>query len=68
MPVAGFALGLVSTGETREPVVVTGAQGRARAMPDAAGPRLVYGTDWRRSTEPDVEWESDFVTMVVEAW
>jgi hypothetical protein len=67
VPFPGFALGFVSTGEAHEHVVITDAQGRARATLDAVGPWLIHGTDLRRSAEPNVEWESDFVTMVVAA-
>ncbi len=67
VPFAGFVLGFVATGETREHVVITDAQGRATARLDARGAWLVHGTDLRRATEPDLEWESDFVTLVVEA-
>jgi hypothetical protein len=67
IPFSGFALGFVSAGETREHVAVTDEQGRAKAVLDASGPWLIHGTDLRRSIEPGLEWESDFVTMVVEA-
>lgn len=65
-PLAGFALGFVSAGETREHVAVTGADGRATATLDARGVWLVHGTDLRRVMSTDREWESDFTTMVVE--
>jgi len=65
VPAAGFTVGFVSAGGTREHVAVTGANGRASAKLDAVGAWLVHGTDLRRATEPDLEWESDFVTMTV---
>ncbi len=65
-PLAGFALGYVSAGETREHVAVTDADGRATATLDARGVWLVHGTDLRRVAAADREWESDFTTMVVE--
>jgi uncharacterized GH25 family protein len=66
-PLAGFLLGYVSAGETREHVAMTDADGRASAKLDARGVWLVHGTDLRR-TESNLEreWESDFTTMVVE--
>jgi uncharacterized GH25 family protein len=65
-PLAGFALGYVSSGETREHVAVTDAEGRATAMLDVRGTWLVHGTDLRRAVGAiDREWESDFTTMVV---
>ena len=66
-PLAGFALGYVSSGETREHVAVTDAEGRATAMLDVRGTWLVYGTDLRRAAGAiDREWDSDFTTMAVE--
>jgi Domain of unknown function (DUF4198) len=65
-PLAGFALAYVSAGETREYVVITDTEGRGRARFDVKGIWLVHGTDLRRVAEPELEWESDFTTMVVE--
>ena len=66
-PLAGFALGYVSSDETREHVAVTDAEGRATAMLDVRGTWLVYGTDLRRAAGAiDREWDSDFTTMAVE--
>jgi uncharacterized GH25 family protein len=65
-PLAGFALGYVSEGETREHVAMTDAEGRASATLDVKGVWLVHGTDLRRVVAADREWESDFTTMVVE--
>jgi hypothetical protein len=66
-PLAGFVLAYVSSGETREHVTVTDAEGRATSTLDAAGIWLVHGTDLRRvSGSGEREWESDFTTMVVE--
>lgn len=66
-PLAGFALGYVSSDETREHVAVTDADGRVTAMLDVRGTWLVYGTDLRRAAGAiDREWDSDFTTMAVE--
>jgi len=65
-PLAGFTIAFVSAGETREHVAVTDEDGRARATLDVRGAWLVHGTDLRRATAPEWEWESDFTTMVVE--
>ena len=65
-PAAGFVLAYVSAGETREHVVVTDGEGRARAPVDAAGVWRVHGTDLRRVTAADWEWASDLTTMVVD--
>ena len=64
-PFAGFVLAYVSAGETREHVVVTDGEGRATAPLDAAGVWRVQGTDLRRVTAADREWESEVTTMVV---
>lgn len=65
-PLAGFVLAYISAGETREHVAVTDADGRATATLDTRGAWLVRGTDLRRATAADREWESDLTTMVVE--
>ncbi len=63
--VENFMVAFVASGGLREHVIVTGPDGRAKMKLDLAGEWMVHGTDLRRSTEPDLEWESDFVTMVV---
>ena len=65
LPFAGFPLGFVSEAEQSHHVVKTDRDGRAMAKLDRAGAWLVHGTDLRRSAEPNLEWESDFVTLVV---
>ncbi|MBI3886688.1 MAG: DUF4198 domain-containing protein [Opitutae bacterium] len=67
LPLAGLPLGFVCDGEKAQHVVVTDAAGRAAAPLDHPGRWLVHGTHLRRSAEPDLEWESDFVTLVVDA-
>lgn len=64
-PFGGFRLAFVSEGEKSHVVRATDADGHASIVPDRPGKWLVRGTDLRRSTSPDLEWESDFVTMVV---
>ena len=63
---AGFALGFVAAGGTREHVVFTDSKGQAEATLDALGTWLIHGTDLRRVVSDELEWESDFVTMTVE--
>lgn len=65
-PFAGLPLGFVADGETHHHIVVTDAHGRATAPVDHPGRWLVHGTDLRRSTEADLEWESIFTTLVVD--
>ena len=65
-PAAGLALSYVAAGETREYVVFTDAEGRARARLDVAGAWIVRGVELRRVSEAELEWESDFATMMVE--
>lgn len=66
LPLAGLPLGFVCEGETVHHVAVTDDAGRARARLDRSGRWLVHGTRLRRSAEPDLEWESDFITLVVD--
>ena len=65
-PAAGFVLAFVSADETREHVAVTDGEGQASAPLDAPGVWWVRGTDLRRVTAADREWESAATTMVVE--
>jgi hypothetical protein len=65
-PLAGFVVGFVSAGETREHVVVTDGEGRAAAPLDVPGLWLVHGTFLRRATAAEREWDSDFTTLVVD--
>ena len=62
----GFSLGLVGEGETSATAYVTDEQGRARLRLPRAGRWLVRGTDLRRSSATDTDWESCFTTLTLE--
>lgn len=65
-PHAGLPLGFVADGETHHHVVSTDSEGFAAAPLSRSGRWLVHGTDLVRTTQPDLEWESLFATLVVE--
>ncbi|MDQ6622008.1 MAG: DUF4198 domain-containing protein [Verrucomicrobiota bacterium] len=66
-PFADFALNAVSAGDKRGETRKTDGAGRVTFQLSKAGPWLFRGTDIRKSTLPDADWESDFVTLTVEA-
>jgi len=66
-PFAGFSLNAVNAGQPKGETRKTDADGRVTFRLDAAGRWLLRGTDIRKSNQPDTDWESDFVTLTVEA-
>ena len=61
-PQPGFAVGAVREGAA--PLLLRAdAGGRVRVPIGGAGRYLVRGTELRRSSQPNVDWESDFVTL-----
>ncbi len=67
LPAEGLAVGFVLAGEGRESVVFSGADGEATVRLDASGMWLIYGRHTRRSSEADVDWVTELVTLVIEA-
>jgi hypothetical protein len=67
LPAEGLAVGFVLAGEGRESVVFSGAEGEATVRLDASGMWLIYCRHTRRSSEADVDWVTEFVTLVIEA-
>lgn len=65
-PFADFSLGIMAGGEAKGAIQKTDAAGRATFRLDKAGPWLLRGTDLRRSTKQDVDWESDFSTLTIQ--
>ena len=65
-PFAGFSLNAVSAGEARGETRKTDADGRVTFRVDKDGRWLLRGTDIRRSSLPDTDWESDFTTLTLE--
>ena len=66
-PMSGFKIGFVYEGEATGAFRSTDAEGRAVFNLGRAGRYLLRGTDLRRSAKPDLEWESDFTTLTVQA-
>ena len=65
-PLAGFAVAIASPAGKRS-VVRTDDHGVATVLLPRAGPYLLSVTRLRRSEQAEVEWQSDFATMTVEA-
>lgn len=66
-PFAGFSLNAVNAGQPKGVTLKTDAEGRVVFRLDAAGRWLLRGTDIRKSNQPETDWESDFVTLTLEA-
>jgi uncharacterized GH25 family protein len=64
-PHRDFALNAVAGGAAKGETKRTDAEGRAVFRLNKAGPWLLRGTDVRRTTEPDADWESDFATLTL---
>lgn len=64
-PHPDFALNAVAAAETKGTTKRTDAEGRVVFHFDKAGQWLLRGTDLRKSTTPDVDWESDFATLTL---
>ena len=64
-PLAGFALNAVSAGEEKGETKKTDNEGRVHFRLNKAGPWLFRGTDIRKSTGAEADWESDFTTMTL---
>ncbi len=65
-PFAGFSLNAVSAGETKGETSKTDPKGRVTFRVGKEGRWLMRGTDIRKSSKPDTDWESDFATMTME--
>lgn len=66
VPFSGMRLGFVADGEAGQSIAIADQTGRYSAKLDRPGRWLIHGTDLRRSAESALEWESDFVTLVVD--
>lgn len=62
-PLAGFPLGLVCEGDKHGRLQKTDAEGRALFRLSKAGRWLLRGTELRKATQPESDWESDFTTL-----
>jgi hypothetical protein len=66
-PFGGFSLNAVNAGQPKGETRKSDPDGRVTFRLDAAGRWLLRGTDIRKSNQPDTDWESDFVTLTMEA-
>jgi uncharacterized GH25 family protein len=65
-PLADFALNAVSAGESKGETRKTDADGRVAFTLKKAGRWLLRGTDIRKASGGDADWESDFATLTIE--
>ena len=66
LPHPGFSLNAVAAGETKGETRKTDASGRVGFRFNKAGQWLLRGTDLRKSSRNDAEWESVFATLTLE--
>jgi uncharacterized GH25 family protein len=64
-PHPDFALNAVAAGETKGETRRTDKSGRVMFRLPKAGAWLLRGTDLRKSSRDDADWESDFVTLTI---
>lgn len=64
-PYPGFSLNAVAEGETKGETRKTDSTGRIVFTLNKAGRWLLRGTDVRKSTRSDIDWESDFATLTL---
>ena len=65
-PFPDFPLNAVAGGETKGETRKTDSAGRVSFRLEKAGPWLLRGTDVRKSTRTEADWESDFTTLTLE--
>jgi len=65
-PFGDFALNAVAAGETKGETRKTDGTGRVAFRLNKAGRWLLRGTDVRKSTRTEADWESDFTTLTFE--
>ncbi|MEW6734383.1 MAG: DUF4198 domain-containing protein [Acidobacteriota bacterium] len=66
VPLAGFALAIVHESSPKGQISKTDAQGRVTFRLDRKGRWLLRGTELRKVTQTEVEWESNFTTLTVQ--
>ena len=67
-PLAAFSLGLLRENAKHGLIQKTDANGRTVFKLAQAGKWLLRGTELRKSSTPNQDWESDFTTLTVEAF
>lgn len=66
-PLDDFSLGVVAEDDRKGSIQKTDVAGRVTFRLDKSGRWLLRGTDLRKSTKPNLDWESDFTTLTVES-
>lgn len=64
-PLGDFSLGMVAEGDAKGLIKKTDATGRASFTLGKNGRWLLRGTDLRKSSKKDIDWESDFTTLTI---
>src|SRR5947207_1463956 len=64
-PYGAFSLNALAAGETKGETKKTDPAGRVTFRLNKAGAWLLRGTDVRKSTKTDADWESDLVTATL---
>jgi uncharacterized GH25 family protein len=65
-PIAGFAVNPIHDRKHIDGPRLTGEDGRVSVELTSSGRWLLSGTDLRRSSRENVDWESDFATLTLE--
>ena len=65
-PYGAFSLNALAAGETKGETKKTDPAGRVTFRLNKTGAWLLRGTDVRKSTKTDADWESDFATATLE--
>jgi uncharacterized GH25 family protein len=65
-PFAHFSLNAIAAGEKKGETRKTDSSGRVTFQVAKEGRWLLRGTDIRKSTQPNTDWESDFTTLTLE--
>lgn len=65
-PYPEFSLNAVGAGAVKGDTRKTDSAGRVTFLLNKAGPWLLRGTDVRKSTGSEADWESDFATLTLE--
>ena len=64
-PFPDFAVNALAAGETKGDTKRTDSEGRVAFRFAKPGQWLLRGTDVRKSSKPDTDWESDFATLTL---
>lgn len=65
-PLPDFSLGIVAEGDPKGSTEKSDAEGKVSFPLNKSGRWLLRGTDLRKSTTQNVDWESDFTTVTIQ--